>query len=297
MWGPALDVELDDGQRTRVDSYRDTLNQGDVLHLYAYAVAGAPGATLSETTQQADEYAEFPVTSVERRLPSGLWAIVTQTCDIRRDLSVEPFLQLASILEASEDEWQAAEHGKGGVRQYAYPPFADLNYPVLDIRLVQSIEKAALADASLDPTVFQFDTNERGRLSAWLARRYARHAFPDDLEREVLGPVRSAVKDRRSKSSEAGSVLRCREAILVNYTDTGNVHVFVVLNQSKTVADKLLGGDPKRIKTGIDQIFNPVHKLLAKNHSSFHLEDAQAVYPANLKYADVLYRYHALDID
>lgn len=287
---------LGDKERERLDRYRAELQQGDVLHVHAFAIGGAPESTTSEETREAQEFAEFAVTTVERRLRTGLWAIVTQTCDIRRDLDVEPFLHLAPIVELDPPAWRAAQAGRGGPRLYSYPPIADIDYPALDVRMPITIEKAALGTASTDPLALRFDPHERAQLSRWLARRYARHAFPDDLEAEVLDALRDSVKARRGKDSEAGALLDCREAILVDYDEAGAVDVRVVINQQRTLAHPKLKGELDRIKMGTDQMFTPVVKQMAKSGSTRTLTWS-ASYPHAMPYADVLYRFHPLDID
>lgn len=287
---------LDEEARDRAQRWCSELRQGDVIKAYAFSVLGAPESTASDETAEAIEYAEFPVTSVERRNPSGLWAIVTQTCDIRRGPDTEPFLHLAPLREVSESAWHAAEHGKGGPREYAYPPLPSIDFPVLDIRLIQTVEKLVLGSESVDPLALSFDVRARTRLSAWLSRRFARHAFPDPLENALLRPLRTVIKDKREKASEAGAVLRAREAVLISYTATGSVDAKLVLNQAKAAADPVLAGDAARIEAGVEQIFRPVAKALTKSGASYELTWS-AAYPHRLVLADVMYRYQPLDVD
>jgi hypothetical protein len=294
---------LDEGQRARLDELRAGLSQGDVIHMYAMATLGAPEATESPSTQAAAEFAEYRVTSVERRLPGGLWAIITQTCDIRRDLDVEPFLQIAPLRESNEVAWADNEHGRASPRRYAYPRIFDehdLEYPILDIRLVQTVEKAALVAEDVDPQHLRFEPNERFRLSAWLARRYARHAFPDELEEQMLRALRDAICKRIGKQSAAGALLACREQIMVSYGGEGPVDVLFVLNQARVLARTELGSTSeerqKRIPAALDEIMRPVAVSLEKTGSTYTVT-WQAAFPNAIPYADVLYRYYPLDVE
>jgi hypothetical protein len=293
---------LDEGQRARLDELRAGLFQGDVIHVYALATLGAPEATQSASTQAAAEFAEYRVTSVERRLPGGLWAIITQTCDIRRDLDAEPFLQIAPLRESDAVAWADNEYGRASPRRYSYPRIfdaRDVEYPILDIRLVQTVEKAALVAEGVDPQHLGFEPKQRFRLSAWLARRYARHAFPDDLEEQVLRTLRDAVGRRIGKQSAVGALLACREQILVSYGD-GPVGVLFVLNQAKVLARPELGATSedrqKRVPAALDEIMRPAAVSLERTDSSYTVT-WEAAFPKAIPYADVLYRYHPLDVE
>lgn len=293
---------LDEEQRARLDKLRAGLWQGDVIHLYAMAILGAPEATESPSTQAAAEVAEYRVTSVERRLPGGLWAIITQTCDIRRGLDVEPFLQIAPLMESEPTAWEDNQHGRASPRRYSYPRIFDehgLEYPMLDLRVVETVEKAALVAEDVDPLHLEFDPKERFRLSAWLARRYARHAFPDELEEHVLGTLREAVRKRIGKQSAAGALLVCREQILISYGD-GPVEVLMLLNQARALARPELGATPeerqKRIRAALDEVMRPVALALDKSGGRYTLT-WEAAFPNAIPYSDVLYRYHPLDVE
>jgi hypothetical protein len=292
---------LDEDQQERLAALRAALAQGDVIEVHAFATLGAPEATTIESTHAAEEYAEFRVTSVERRLPSGLWAIVTQTCDIARDLEFEPFLHLAPITESTVTIWKDCQYGRSSVRRYAYPRIFDqIEYPVLDIRIIQTIEKPALLADGVDPQHLRFEPHERFRLAAWLARRFARHAFPDQLEEHVLQELRSSARKRIGKDSEAGALLACREAVLVSYTEQGTVEVLFLLSQQKLAATPRLGSKAAersaRVQAGIDQIMQPVARHAADAGGTFTITWRSAL-PHNVPYADVLYRFHPVDLE
>jgi hypothetical protein len=60
--------------------------------------------------------------------------VIAQTCDIRRDVDVEPFLPLSSLLDLPEAEWSAAREGLASTRRFAYQhPVGHSQHPVLDI--------------------------------------------------------------------------------------------------------------------------------------------------------------------
>lgn len=55
-------------------SWRNSAHQSFVSDLN-----GAPGATPLDDTEDAEELARYRLTAVERRLESGLWAVISQT--------------------------------------------------------------------------------------------------------------------------------------------------------------------------------------------------------------------------
>jgi len=93
-------------QQDALDRLRAELQQGDVIHVDAFAVVGAPEATLLDDTGDAEGLARYRLTAVERRLESGLWAVISRTCDLRRDIDLEPFVQVSPILGLTE-EWSS----------------------------------------------------------------------------------------------------------------------------------------------------------------------------------------------
>lgn len=58
-------------QQDALDRLRAELQQGDLIHVDAFAVLGAPEATLLDDTGDAEGFARYRLTAVERRLESG----------------------------------------------------------------------------------------------------------------------------------------------------------------------------------------------------------------------------------
>lgn len=123
-----------------------------------------------------------------------------------------------------------------------------------------------------------------------MAQRFARHAFPDTLENDVLGPLRASCRSRLGKSSEAGALLEAREGIFVRYSESA-VEVVLVIAQARTVAhDRFAGSTEKieqRVKAGLDQIMRPVAKAAGSRDPSWTVK-WKAVFPENMPFADFL---------
>ncbi|MFN8062981.1 MAG: hypothetical protein U0Q12_27765 [Vicinamibacterales bacterium] len=289
--------ELHDDQRKALDRLRAELHQGDVLHVEAFAVVGAPEATQLQDTQDAAEFSRYRLTAVERELAGGLWGVISQTCDIRRDVDVEPFLQISPVLHLPQAEWNAARDGLASTRRFAYPhPVADYQHPVLDVRIVQTIEKTAVVIDSVGPVDTGLDRATRLRLSAWLARRFARHAFPDEIEDAALRRLRDELKRADQPGTPAGALLACREVILVAYGDGPSIDVLFVVRRDRVVAHPVFANDAEiKLREGADSIMRPVAKRLQSKRGGYTLTWDVAT-PNQIPYADILYRYNPIDI-
>jgi hypothetical protein len=290
--------DLRDDQRETLDRLRAHLHQGDLLHAEAFAVLGSPEATQLQDTQDAAEFARYRLTAVERELAGGLWGVISQTCDIRRDVDVEPFLQLSPVLDLPEPEWDAARDGLASTRRFAYPhPVAGCQHPVLDVRIVQTIEKTALVTDSVGPVDAGLDLATRLRLSTWLARRFARHAFPDEIEDAALRRLRDELAKRaRQPGTPAGALLACREVILVAYGDGPTIDVLFVVRRDRVVAHPVFATDAEvKLRDGTDTIMRPVATRLQSQRGGYTLTWDVAT-PSQVPYADILYRYNPIDI-
>ena len=152
------------------------LEQGDLidLRLLPVVVAGEAGLTVH-------------VQALEHRC-----VLVTQTCDLVRELSVEPFAQVAGIRDLESEVWEDLRAGQFSARLYALPTgTAGLNYPAVDIRAIATIDKRLLLDDDLPTEKPSLSEGQRQQLGTWLGRRSARTAFEDALEDSVLRPLRS----------------------------------------------------------------------------------------------------------
>jgi hypothetical protein len=125
---------------------------------------------------------------------SGLCAIVSQDCDLARGLNAEPYVMIAPLSELSGTDWEAAS-GRRSTRYFAYPgvPGHQGRQLALDLRVVQSIEKAALLSPHVRRTPCPLTEPRRGELRTWLGARFGRFAFPNEVVRQVLDPIDTAL--------------------------------------------------------------------------------------------------------
>lgn len=292
-------AELDDAeQQQRLEDHCGSLRQGDLLHVGAFSVIGAPGSTLDDDTRAAAGFTDQPVTAIERDSASGLWAVVSQTCDIRAALKKEPTLAIAELIFVEKDQWEVARDGLRARARFAYPEIAGHpGYPVLDVRTIQQIEKAALGSGDVAPFDPGLSPLFRTTLATWLARRFGRHAFPDQLEDAVLCRLRETVaRHGRDRSDPRGALIDVLEGAWVRYDDA-NCEVLFIIRQDRVSQNRALAsGDAEEIlKVGADGTMQPVVKRNESQGSPYRLQWKVAT--ANTVPADqILYHYHPLDL-
>ncbi len=191
----------------------DALEQGDLidLRLLPVVVAGQDGLVVH-------------VQELEHQC-----VLVTQTCDLVRELSVEPFVQVAGIRDLDREEWEDLRVGQFSARLYALPAgTAGLSCPAVDIRAIATIDKRLLLDDSLPTQKPPLSEGQRQQLGTWLGRRSARVAFEDALEDAVLRPLRSNLKAVRSQQTEQGQLARAVIKLLVGVMAQALRVVYVV---------------------------------------------------------------------
>lgn len=183
--------------RDRIEEVVQTLRQGDLLDGGKLATLFSPDApTYPEEVAVAPH--DEPLMTMESRLKSGLCAVISQDCDIRRLPDVEPYVVVAPMSIMSHDEYRGAQAGLTS-RFFAYPEIDGQADLVLDMRVVMSVEKLAVASPYVHVTPCPLHPVKRAELREWLGRRFGRVPFPDDIEEQLVTPIRQAVKRARER--------------------------------------------------------------------------------------------------
>lgn len=149
---------------------------------------------------------EEPVMTADGRIESRRCVILSQDCDLRRSPSIEPYIALAPIVSVDNAGYREAEDGMS-VRHFAYPAgeaSGEIENPVVDVRLVMSIEKTALGSSHVALYPCPLSEPKRSQFRVWVGRRYGRVAFPDEIVRQVVEPIAKAVKRVRENEHYAG---------------------------------------------------------------------------------------------
>lgn len=175
-----------------------TFRQGDVLDIARMTWLFSPDHPLNPTEEVAE--AEGPVMAQGRLSESGLAIIVSQTCDIWRLPDVEPFVTLCPLIEL--DESRHAETSRNmSVRYFPYPTLPDCKHQFLavDGRIFFSLEKTALQSAHIQRLDCPLSGPGRIDLRLFLAQRLGRPDLPDEVVRDLIGPIEQGFKRVHSK--------------------------------------------------------------------------------------------------
>lgn len=199
-----MEAAVDGELIARINERTSSLAQGDVLDVGAVtwlAVGRAP-LTPQSATAQSDG-----LTCVITE--SDQLAIITQTCDIRRDAGVRPFLLLARVVTLDEP---IAGEARAGHRP-RYVPLMELDANAfVDMDVVVTVEKSALLDVEATPGLA--GDAARRRFGIAVGRVHSRFAFPDDLAVALQGVV-TRIRQKHAKGSPEGQALSTLEAIRV----------------------------------------------------------------------------------
>lgn len=183
------------------------LHQGDVVDVGKSVRLYSPDApTWPDEVENVPH--EEPVMTMETLLPSQLSVIITQDCDLRRDIAKEPFVVLAPLTAVSEDDYRIASRGQSS-RFFAYPTVdghEDKQRLVLDLRVLSSLEKAGLLSSHIKRMDCPLSGPERSRLRDFIGARFARPPLPDEIVRQVVEPIEHALK-RVTENPTAAAVL------------------------------------------------------------------------------------------
>lgn len=181
------------------------LHQGEVLDVAKSVRLYSPDAPSYAHEVEGVPHDE-PVMTMETRLPSGLCVIVSQDCDLRRTPDIEPYVIVAPLTEVDETTYREAADGMS-TRFFAYPPIdghEDKQNLVVDMRVLSSLEKTALLSSHIQRTPCPLSEPKREDLLDFLGDRFGRKPFPDEIDRQVIKPIESALKRVRQREGFAG---------------------------------------------------------------------------------------------
>lgn len=198
-------AEGDDAAHLRVDAGLKEWQQGDcILEPSWFVFRIDPQAPLTDDAKKASgDGADL----VEQAVVG--FVVVTQTCDIVRSSADRPWVEVSPLVEVDSKEMDLVRRGRRP--QYAFIPGVSDQNLVAHLDRVMTVEKAVVGRA---PRTQGCATDlDRRALSAALARKRSRVAFPDDFT-ELVGPLQRLVNDKHGKQ-EAGVALRALSEIRV----------------------------------------------------------------------------------
>jgi hypothetical protein len=112
---------------------------------------------------------------------------------------------VAPIKDVEQALWLRSREGRLSPRYFSLPEgTGKLALPVVDVRLLATLDKRLVFDDQVEH-VARLPESLTGPFSEWLGRRFARYAFDDDLEEELLGPIRSRLSRRYESQTVDGN--------------------------------------------------------------------------------------------
>ncbi|MGW4299989.1 hypothetical protein ACWEHT_09455 [Streptomyces sp. NPDC004646] len=197
--------------RQQVDAEVLRWRQGDILrNLYVLRLVDL-SRPLSPETESEGIAGSIPVTTnvadpaelaiLDAEVPLG-FAIISQTCDVVREVANQPYIQLCPVIEVSDGLASSAR--KNESTRVVWLPGAGQN-TCADLTRSFTAEKSVLIGH--DPIHGVTTDAEIRNFAMTVARRFGRFAFPDDLT-ESMARMRKRFLDKRNKNSEEGFALR-----------------------------------------------------------------------------------------
>jgi hypothetical protein len=256
----------------------DTLEQGDILRIPVLAIidqdpdTGAPSITELDT-------------------PTGACVVTTQTCDAVRELTIEPYLQVAPIRDLDEALWVRSRAGRLSPRYFALPElFGEIQRPVIDARLIATVDKRLVLDDQFRLVAKLLPAN-RGPFVEWLGRRSARYAFDDELEEQLLNPIRNRLAQRYDSDQIDGTLVRTIEGVFVSQADRAIKLLLLVEPGTKTTSQL---DDDEKLGRAVKQLFKPIF-VRAREHGWKLQTPAREA--SELSAFELLYEYQQVQLD
>lgn len=190
----------------RIDEILRHWRQGDCVlgrqwFLFRLDVEAPLTVEAAEAAQEGADAAEMEILGL---------AVVTQTCDIVRECTKRPFVEVCPLVEVDSRRMKEIERSRSP--RYAFIPGVAGRNLVADLERVMTVEKAVVA--RWERTAGCRNDQERRRLSLALVRKRSRTAFPDDFV-DMVRPLTDRLASKHGKKSEEGRALRALREIRV----------------------------------------------------------------------------------
>lgn len=179
------------------------VEQGDLVSFGAIGIAVRPGSAIAAAAGLADD--ETPeVVTLTIETTSGWYVVLSQDCDIVRDVAEEPCVTVAPVVYVAPEAWTRLHLGQTSYRRFPLPdeavaPVDDEHAtripaghrPVVDIRYVGTLDKTALSAgfAQRHPLTGK----DKLTFQTWVGARFGRESFADEVHDRVLPAARAAL--------------------------------------------------------------------------------------------------------
>jgi hypothetical protein len=196
----------------------DDWQQGDIVY-----IAGLPFVFMADLRNPLTDPSKEFLSGEGQVAPDNPYAAVTidvkgfvvisQTCDLIRDFTDAPTVQLATIEKVSPSVFAGVK--KRTTIRYLFLPELEPELIVANLDQVLTVEKAILL--AIKPKQRKCAVRndvEAQILSEGIARKFSRFAFPDEFT-EALSKFRNSIIGRHDKNSQAGRTFQALKEIRV----------------------------------------------------------------------------------
>ncbi len=181
----------------RLQRQLSSLRQGDLISLGGVAIVGTGPARAYTRTGASTPDDELWNVTVET--DTGWYVVLSQDCDIVRSPDLEPVLVVSPVQLVPASRWAGLRGGPYSPRLFPFPDDKGISdntedLPVVDIRYLTCVDKTALDHHDV-ATSRPLTGPQRARFQRWVARRFARAANDDMVERDVLSKAGRRVRN------------------------------------------------------------------------------------------------------
>lgn len=172
----------------------------------------ACGSLLFGDTPEAPE--DGPMSpALENNDPAG-FVVVSQTCDIVREVGYVPYVAVCPLLEVSPETLRSIEAGRQP--RFALVEHAPENH-VVDLLRIMSVSKGLL---STWVRQIGFSTDRHAiRFARDMERVFGRFAFPEKFN-ECINPLTKQIFSKHSKNGDLGKALRSLSELRVFHSSS-----------------------------------------------------------------------------
>ncbi|MGH8558541.1 MAG: hypothetical protein ACRESZ_13990 [Methylococcales bacterium] len=206
-----------EGQPAKINALLVEWRQGDIvtipgLPFIHLADLRAPLTAMSQqfARENADAIEESAFAAIASN--TGSLVIVSQTCDIVKDCTFTPTIQLAAVEKV--DAAKLADAKRGSSVRYLFLPAEEAASLVANLDKLLTAEKSILVDSAVQKRSTVRDEHEARALSEAIARKFKRFAFPDDFN-EGLKKFRKHIIEKSGKDSPEGRTYKAISEIRV----------------------------------------------------------------------------------
>jgi hypothetical protein len=150
--------------------------------------------------------------------PDDYLVVVTQTCDIVRSPTQEPYVEAMRAYWTS-DRAEIHQAQTNSVRRYLLrrrvTSSGSIEALIADATVRVQVDKVSLLELSPEPAFDPADTSRLRGFGRWLGDRYSRQPLPDHLVRAVQAPVVEAVRKLRPGDERLRLLEDVRELLFV----------------------------------------------------------------------------------